>query len=224
MVIAIIGVLAALLLPVLARAKDAAATAECNSNLRQISLATLMYREDYDGLHVINTGYNDHAPPPFGDHPKQIWSKILVQDYPEVIPCFKCPAQTVKCWNGSPNNRQYALNLFVIQESRHWKFGLLSRLHFMRDPSSTLHLTDAPGSDLYGNAWALKDHEQVRIEWMKPGKPFHSIAMTQHLRRFNRAWADGHVSLLETTDVYGWATDGDNWEVDWLTQPARMYP
>lgn len=48
-VIAIIALLAALLLPVLARAKDGARKAYCFSNLRQISVAAHLYMDDYKG-------------------------------------------------------------------------------------------------------------------------------------------------------------------------------
>jgi len=47
-VIAIIAVLAALLLPALARGKAAAQSAACKSNLRQLGLALNMYVNDYD--------------------------------------------------------------------------------------------------------------------------------------------------------------------------------
>jgi prepilin-type N-terminal cleavage/methylation domain-containing protein len=46
-VIAIIAILASLLLPVLARARDKGKSAKCQSNLRQLVLATMMYEEDH---------------------------------------------------------------------------------------------------------------------------------------------------------------------------------
>ena len=45
-VIAIIAILAALLLPALARAKEQARRAQCKSNLRQVSLGAIMYAND----------------------------------------------------------------------------------------------------------------------------------------------------------------------------------
>ncbi len=46
MVIAIIAILAALLLPALARAKEQAKRAQCKSNLHQVSLGAIMYADD----------------------------------------------------------------------------------------------------------------------------------------------------------------------------------
>jgi len=47
-VIAIIAILAAVLLPVLARARENARKATCQSNLKQIAMGVLMYTQDHD--------------------------------------------------------------------------------------------------------------------------------------------------------------------------------
>ncbi|HOS93273.1 MAG TPA: DUF1559 domain-containing protein [Armatimonadota bacterium] len=48
-VIAIIAILAAILFPVFAKAREKARQASCASNMRQIGLAFFMYTSDYDG-------------------------------------------------------------------------------------------------------------------------------------------------------------------------------
>jgi prepilin-type N-terminal cleavage/methylation domain-containing protein len=50
-VIAIIAILAAILFPVFARAREAARKTSCVSNVKQLSLAVLMYAQDYDELY-----------------------------------------------------------------------------------------------------------------------------------------------------------------------------
>ncbi len=49
-VIAIIAILAAILFPVFARAREAARTTNCASNVRQLMLGVLMYAQDYNEL------------------------------------------------------------------------------------------------------------------------------------------------------------------------------
>lgn len=55
-VIAIIAILAAILFPVFAQAREAARKATCQSNLKQIVLALRMYSQDYDE-HWIASGF-----------------------------------------------------------------------------------------------------------------------------------------------------------------------
>ncbi|NCO91772.1 MAG: DUF1559 domain-containing protein [Armatimonadetes bacterium] len=52
-VIAIIAILAAILFPVFARAREKARQASCASNLKQIGLASIMYSQDYDETGVF---------------------------------------------------------------------------------------------------------------------------------------------------------------------------
>ena len=47
-VIAIIAILAAILFPVFARAREKARQASCLSNMKQLGLGMLMYAQDYD--------------------------------------------------------------------------------------------------------------------------------------------------------------------------------
>jgi len=59
-VIAIIAILAAMLLPALARAREQARRGVCISNLKQIGLALKMYSQDYDE----NFPFNESTTPP----------------------------------------------------------------------------------------------------------------------------------------------------------------
>lgn len=59
-VIAIIAILAAILFPVFARAREEARKTSCLSNMKEIALATAMYAQDYDGYmyHLRGRGFN----------------------------------------------------------------------------------------------------------------------------------------------------------------------
>src|SRR5436305_626910 len=56
-VIAIIAILAAILFPVFAQARDKARQATCTSNLKQIGLVLVMYSQDYDGWYPPGQPY-----------------------------------------------------------------------------------------------------------------------------------------------------------------------
>ena len=56
-VIAIIAILAAILFPVFAHARDKALAATCLSNLKELGLAAMMYVQDYDD--TIVPSYTD---------------------------------------------------------------------------------------------------------------------------------------------------------------------
>jgi len=62
-VIAIIAILAAILFPVFAQARQSARGAASTSNLKQLSLAIMMYVQDYDETYPANQIWDDPASP-----------------------------------------------------------------------------------------------------------------------------------------------------------------
>jgi len=66
-VIAIISILAAILFPVFARARESARRTSCLSNLKQLGLGVMMYVQDYD--EQMPRRYNDHMTTDGGDCP-----------------------------------------------------------------------------------------------------------------------------------------------------------
>ena len=64
-VIAIIAILASILFPTFARAREKARTTSCMSNQKQLGLAFQMYRDDYDGVNVLTdsgAAVDSHSP------------------------------------------------------------------------------------------------------------------------------------------------------------------
>src|ERR1041385_483386 len=57
-VIAVIAILAALLFPVFAQAREKARQTSCLSNMKQINLGWMMYMQDYDETWIFRVGGN----------------------------------------------------------------------------------------------------------------------------------------------------------------------
>jgi prepilin-type N-terminal cleavage/methylation domain-containing protein len=87
-VIAIIAILAAILFPVFAQARDKARAVTCLSNLKQIGTAMMMYAQDYDET-LCPSRYNV----PGGDNTP--WS-VTIQPYVKNTGCFACPSDPTK--------------------------------------------------------------------------------------------------------------------------------
>ncbi len=86
-VIAIIAILAAILFPVFARARENARRASCQSNLKQLGLSFMMYSQDYDETFPIGT--DDSPAAPWGAS----WAGRL-QSYVKSAQLFTCPDDT----------------------------------------------------------------------------------------------------------------------------------
>ena len=94
-VIAIIAILAAILFPVFAQAREKARQTSCLSNLKQIGTAMLMYSQDYDeGMmnHYYGAYDEDNTHAPGSGSVAYQWMDA-VQPYAKSPAIFNCPSQ-----------------------------------------------------------------------------------------------------------------------------------
>jgi len=87
-VIAIIAILAAILFPVFAQARDKARQTQCLSNTKQIGLAALQYSTDHDGQ-LPPSRVSDATDS--GGSRREPWS-VLLFPYIKNLGVFKCPS------------------------------------------------------------------------------------------------------------------------------------
>ena len=100
-VIAIIAILAAILFPVFARARENARRASCQSNMKQIGLGLLQYSQDYDELLIpCYTGRGTPA------NPYRSWED-MAQPYIKSEQIFVCPSDSQ---GPASNRRSYFAN------------------------------------------------------------------------------------------------------------------
>jgi prepilin-type N-terminal cleavage/methylation domain-containing protein len=92
-VIAIIAVLAAFLLPALARSKESARGASCVNNMRQLGIASMVYTADAGRFpSIIEWLYPYSAP--FGLLPTSDLTKGRLFPYVQSKDVFRCPSET----------------------------------------------------------------------------------------------------------------------------------
>lgn len=94
-VIAIIAILAAILFPVFAQARESARQTVCTSNVRQIGLGVKMYVQDYDEQYPIFYAYNTQDPVTsaraWSGDPAHKGVELLIMPYEKNKEIFKCP-------------------------------------------------------------------------------------------------------------------------------------
>jgi prepilin-type N-terminal cleavage/methylation domain-containing protein/prepilin-type processing-associated H-X9-DG protein len=224
-VIAIIAILAAILFPVFARARENARRASCQSNLKQIGLGFMQYTQDYDEKYpkYYNAGDNSRG-----------WVQII-QPYVKSYQLFQCPSEPTA---GSPSLNQSWANAWwpdssvSAQEANHTdyfyakSFGALwdgsaevgLPLALVNNPALTIMAGDGPGgmqADVRYPKWSAGSDNGEQCNGIigdttaaVPCGPnaLDKTAAKRHLDGANYIFADGHVKYQKTTQIYGFAT------------------
>ncbi len=121
-VIAIIAILAAILFPVFARARENARRASCQSNLKQIGLGVLQYVQDYDERYPVSNNLSG-AGSPYStvDKPNTNNNWIAAtQPYIKSWQIFLCPSATPNASLATPtatSNTNYFYNGVTLGRS-----------------------------------------------------------------------------------------------------------
>ena len=174
-VIAVIGILAALLLPVLSKGKERAQRMRCASNLRQIAMASFMFADDHedffpaqegDGLQIAAIGGNG----------KNFYD--LLMPYLHNPDIWLCPA--TKPTPG--RHMSYHMNGLIIT-SNGFPRSAISR------PSDTLLIGESGGT-----RW---DHAYLRPDQI--GGYLYDRPQISHNGGGNVTFADGHVTWYHDT-------------------------
>jgi prepilin-type N-terminal cleavage/methylation domain-containing protein/prepilin-type processing-associated H-X9-DG protein len=105
-VIAIIAILAAILFPVFAKAREKARQSSCLSNVKQLGLAFLQYAQDYDETFPMTA---------FGTPTTIYWCPIsgvtgyLLEPYVKNSQVFRCPSNSTSTYTYGINRRLLGL-------------------------------------------------------------------------------------------------------------------
>jgi prepilin-type N-terminal cleavage/methylation domain-containing protein/prepilin-type processing-associated H-X9-DG protein len=183
-VIAIIAILASILFPVFARARENARRSSCSSNLKQIGLGLMQYTQDYDEAFPLY--YNAAAVNPMG------WAE-QVQPYIKSSQLFKCPSGlgTASATPTDPTYSDYALNMMLSSDNGgNYVKGL--SLAAITQPTLTVMVMDNTAGTSMNFAWGCGHYAACSL-FPEGFAAFSDKAGIRHLDGQNYAFADGHV-------------------------------
>ncbi|HEX8834549.1 MAG TPA: DUF1559 domain-containing protein, partial [Abditibacteriaceae bacterium] len=202
-VIAIIAILASILFPVFARARENARRSSCQSNLKQIGIGLIQYAQD-----------NDESLPAYqGDAtstPANVAWSFVIQPYVKSTQVFKCPSTNPKsnggfmkgtdntipasylaCCGGSTTGWRKSFNEFGDPVA--FPAGLPNntaayvpkgqRLPAFEDTASTIMIVEHP--------------DRNNGDVSNYGNNVDDMTMTNHLGMTNFLFADGHVKSMK---------------------------
>jgi type II secretory pathway pseudopilin PulG len=233
-VIAIIAILAALLLPALAKAKAKGQKAACINNLRQLGLAQTMYVSDYGqytaSLRVVGGFY--YVWPPrllnlMGNNRKSFWCPAALPESawdPTINPTIK----TVTGLDGQPDKYgitettrfSYGINDWGLDLNNHPQLGLGGDIDggFYQGPVKDSMVVSPSQMIMVGDVPALKDPALIVFNAnMDPTDqtPGHTQwPSNRHSYRTDLVCTDGHVESPKRNDVIN-SAPGNPWRSRW---------
>ena len=250
-VIAIIAILAAMLLPALAKSKLAAKRVQCTNNQRQLEVSWAMYATDNNDW-LPSNGHNNSDPP---DPSVKLWVQgcmyyaedntnfayildpkwALFAPYIQTTKLYVCPTDrtTVKIGNQVyPRIRSYALNAYLGARLDHWDDRLsLNYVVFLKQSQVS--------SRMPGGTFTFIDVHPDSICWpyfgvyMASPDAFFNFPNSSHNRGGVVSFADGHTDYhrwVDSRTVTGYSPDyhahndssANNPDLAWLRQRTTV--
>ncbi len=199
-VIAIIAILAAILFPVFARARESARKASCQSNLKQVGLAWMQYAQDYDDKVMPGGALGGSVAEPkiwvgaFDSSNNIIPKTSYLEPYMKADQVYACPSfvsGSAADWKSPFLGYGYNRHLFGVIGNGGTPYSERTISSFER-PSETLAFSDSGvlrSSGVEWTQWAYPALAPSGVRWAS----FHG----RHNGTGNVLFIDGHVKAYK---------------------------
>ena len=218
-VIAIIAILAAILFPVFARARENARRSSCTSNLKQIGLGIMQYTQDYDEKYPFTVSLNGQPPGAYyPDDSGQLDSwfnyatwRYNIQPYVKSTQIFACPSAKPHdpgigyagpdgvIVNYPSSQNAYGVNEAVIPSAYNLKVNNASKTATVFSAAGINSVSLLPmiadcSFGVFGNPTRVYNaNSATDPTYNVPAQPVESLS--RHFNGSNVLFADGHVKF-----------------------------
>ena len=188
-VIAIIAILAAILFPVFAKAREKARQASCSSNMKQIALAFMQYKQDYDENWLSMPGSGPIYASPVTATPNWPNPYDVLAPYIKNGQIWICPSGQGTKTNGYSS---YHLNGNILTRNGGRSDSSIQA------PANTIIMRESGNATVF-NAFYCRAYQinDWNATWNDDANP---DTMKFHNGGANYAFCDGHVKALAGTN------------------------
>jgi prepilin-type N-terminal cleavage/methylation domain-containing protein/prepilin-type processing-associated H-X9-DG protein len=252
-VIAIIAILAALLLPVLSKAKQRAKTIQCVNNMKQLSLTAKMYMDDSGGVMIplwIQQGTEGYAPWNYDpatfiiQYPQFLWwqDKLRLDGHLPEPKIVDCPTliQPATDAHGGSNSTNHVLGIGMNFPEYGWlaagpnfPFAIytIAKENDVARPSQSVVFGDSAEVDNPDEPDADQWHEVVATgcAYFRVPSDYESYfkgdsrSVPRHNRRVNFSFFDGHAETVRNSTI-GYDLPRTNGAAQWPRNNKGMDP
>jgi len=218
-VIAIIAILAAILFPVFARARENARRASCQSNLKQFGLAIEQYKQDYDGIYPYARKAGGSAGSWYSNY-LEPYVKSWQMIYCPSAPAPSAPPPATPEPGTWPIHYSYNIAFGYILDGATSTATYCGQVHPFRtgiresavtEPATSIVVVDAALSRWYFRSTGIAETALVETHYnamwpsvlgtaLVPG-----LEKSLHFDGVNSLYADGHVKWSKAQSLWGTA-------------------
>jgi prepilin-type N-terminal cleavage/methylation domain-containing protein/prepilin-type processing-associated H-X9-DG protein len=220
-VVAVIGVLVALLLPAVQAARGSARRSQCASNMRQIGLAIHQYADAHRGRFPKMWHEEDI---------KKTWIFALAPHLESVDEIRLCPEDHKRIERESDRSTSYAMNGYLREATEKERLvypetvpDFVDELYDLPETHGTIVLFEAGSvvdqhfDHLDSWTWFTEAYPTPEDRWERIAeekadpRDTGEIAVDRHVSGVaNYLYADGHVSAIPAVQISQWVDEGFN--------------